>query len=214
MSRTRNAIDSAGTIFMLSSRAAWLSANWPVAPSEPASASSSSTRSSAGALSERRRRAPSNQRAALAGARCAAASPASRRTATAAASPWRAESATWCARAVDRGAARLERDGDALVRAQPPAARNRLVHGPADERMPEAKAPRNVGVSNEAESKQFVERLHRRRLARLRGGCGQLGLERLARDRGSLEHEARVIREQRELLAQRGCDGRGDVDAR
>ena len=80
---------------MLSSRAAWLSVKRPIAASDPARASSSSTRSRGGHPRGEGSSAAPNQRAALAGARRAAASPASRKIATAAASPWRAERSTW-----------------------------------------------------------------------------------------------------------------------
>jgi hypothetical protein len=80
---------------MPSSRAVRLSSNCPVAACAPASAISSLTRSEGRTLSGNRRRATANQRAALTGARWAAASPASRRTATAAMSPCLAEYSTW-----------------------------------------------------------------------------------------------------------------------
>ena len=71
---------------------------WPVADEALARASNNSTRSSMGVAAGSSRRASLNQTAALAGARSAMDSPASRRTATAARSPWRAERATWWAR--------------------------------------------------------------------------------------------------------------------
>ena len=78
----------------LCSRAAWLPSSLPVAARDPASAISSSARSADGADSGRIRSAASNQRAALDGARPEAAPPASRSTARAAASPWRADCST------------------------------------------------------------------------------------------------------------------------
>ena len=46
----------------------------------------------------------------------------------------------------------------------------------------------------------------------MRAGGGQLDLERVAGDRRALQHAAGGLREQRELLAQRGGDGRRDLD--
>ena len=79
---------------MLSISAARASSNWPIAASAPARALSSAMRSSAGASAGSSRSAAPNQRAAPAGVRWAIASPASRRTATARASPWRAACST------------------------------------------------------------------------------------------------------------------------
>ena len=47
-----------------------------------------------------------------------------------------------------RGAARCKRLGAPLVGTQPPAARRRLVDRTPDERVPEAKAPWDVGLAN------------------------------------------------------------------
>jgi hypothetical protein len=61
--------------------------------------------------------------------------------------------------------------------------------------------------------KQLVDGVHRRRL-----GCGggrgcQLWLERIARHRGSFEHEAPGLGQQCELFGQRGGDCRRHVQA-
>ena len=97
-----------------------------------------------------------------------------------------------------------ERLGAPLVRAQSPAAGRRLVDRPADERMPEAKAARHLGLSNEVELQQLVQRLERRRLGGRRGGGGKLGFERVAGYRRPLKHEPCAVREKCELLGQRG----------
>ena len=89
-----------------------------------------------------------------------------------------------------RCAARGERLGASLVRAQSPTAGRRLVERPSNERMPEAKAARHLGLTNEVELQQFVQSLERRRLGSRRGGRGELGLERVAGYRRPLHHEA------------------------
>ena len=62
------------------------------------------------------------------------------------------------------GAALVERLRAALVRAQPPAAGRRLVHGAPDQRVAEAEAPRHVGLAHEVEAQQLVERSERGRI--------------------------------------------------
>ena len=99
VTRARVASASSGTSSAHSIRMAWLSSKRPLAASTAAYVSSSSTRSSAGVVSGVSRTAAANQRAALAGARWAAAAPASRSVAIAAGSPWRAARSTWWARA-------------------------------------------------------------------------------------------------------------------
>ena len=87
--------------------------------------------------------------------------------------------------------------------AEPPPAGRGLVDRPAHERVTEAESPRYVRLSDEIALQQFVERRHRGRLRQLRGGRGELELERIARHGGSLQHPARTVGKQRELLAQR-----------
>src|SRR4029453_16589798 len=100
----------------------------------------------------------------------------------------------------------------ALVPAYPPSGGCCLVDRSSNERMPEAKASRDVGRPNEIALQELVDSVHRGRL-RLGGGGGRpLGLEGIARNRRALEHEACLVREQRELLGQRGGDGGGDAD--
>jgi hypothetical protein len=77
-----------------SSSADRLSSSRPVAAHDPDSARSSPARSALSAVPGNTRSAASYQRAALDGARSEAAWPASRSTATAAASPWRADCST------------------------------------------------------------------------------------------------------------------------
>ena len=79
----------------------------------------------------------------------------------------------------------------ALVRAEPPAAGRRLVHGAAHERMAEAEAARHVGRAHEVEPQQLVERGDRRCVGHAGRGRRELGVERVAGDRRALEHEAR-----------------------
>ena len=108
-------------------------------------------------------------------------------------------------RALDGGCtAGAERLGAPLVRAQSPAAGRRLVDRPPDERMPEAKAARHLGLPNEVELQQLVQGLEHRRLGGRCGGGSQLRLERVAGYRCPLQHAPCAVREQSELLGQRG----------
>ena len=82
-----------------------------------------------------------------------------------------------------RRSARLQRRRGAGVRREPPSQRRRLVHGPAQDRVAEAQAPRHVGRPDQVAREQHVERVQR-------GGVGLLGdrdreveLERLADER-------------------------------
>ena len=143
------------------------------------------------------------------GARCAAASPASRRSATAPRRLPRADCSTWCARAV--APAPRAASASALRSCAPSRQRagRGLVDGTAHERMPEAEAPRHVGRADEVETQQLVERIERRGVARGRGRRRELGLERVAGHGRALEHAAARRRQQRELLGQRGGDHGG-----
>ena len=58
--------------------------------------------------------------------------------------------------------------------------------------MAEPEAPRDVGDADEVELQELVDGVHRRSLGHVRRGGGQLGLERIARHRGSFEHQAAV----------------------
>ena len=117
------------------------------------------------------------------------------------------------ARAPWRPPALEQRLGAALVCAEPPAAARRLVHRAAHQGVAEAEATGHVRLAHEIECQQLIERVHRDRAARARGGGGELGVERVARDRRPLEHQQRVIREQPELLRERRCHDRRHVHA-
>ena len=112
-----------------------------------------------------------------------------------------------------RRAARCKQFGTALVCAQSPTTGRRLVHGTADERMPETKAARHFGAPNEVEQEQLVDRFHGGGLRCCGSCCSQLGLEGVAGHRRSLEHPARIVRQKAELLAERCGDGRWNLDA-
>lgn len=107
-----------------------------------------------------------------------------------------------------------ERLGAPLVRAQSPAGGRRPVDRPPDERMPEAKAARHLGLPNEVELQQLVQGLERRRLGGRRGGGGQLGFERVAGYRGPLQHDPCAVREKCEFLGQGGRDCGRNVEIR
>ena len=81
-----------------------------------------------------------------------------------------------------------ERVGTALVRTEPPAAGHRLVHRAADERMAEAEPPRNVRLADEIQPQQLVERVDRCRRRRRRRprppARGRTGRRRRRRPRG------------------------------
>ena len=113
----------------------------------------------------------------------------------------------------DHRAAEGESLGAAFVRAEPPASGHCFVHRAADERVPEAEAPGNIGLADEIQSQQFVDRVDRCRLGGSGGRCRQLGIEGVSRDGGALEDEACRFGEQRELLGKRGGDRSWDVNA-
>ena len=92
------------------------------------------------------------------------AAPASARTATAASSPAVAETLDVMGARRRRGSAGGQGLRAALVRAEPPAGRGRLVDGAPHERMAEAKAARHVGRPDEIVREQLVDRRDRRRL--------------------------------------------------
>ncbi len=78
--------------------------------------------------------------------------------------------------------------------------------------MPKAKAARHLRLADEVELQQLVQAFERRRLRRGSGRGGQLGLERVAGDRSPLQHAPRAVREQAELLGQRGRNRRRHVE--
>jgi hypothetical protein len=99
-------------------------------------------------------------------------------------------------------AARSKRVGTAFVGTEAPAGRRRLVDGSADEWVPETESPRHVGFAYEVEPYELVDRPHRFGFRRCGGGCCELGLERVTRDSGALEHQARLARQQGELFTE------------
>ena len=79
--------------------------------------------------------------------------------------------------------------------------------------MPEPEAPGNVGLADEIQAQQLVERVDRCRLGGSGGRCRQLGIEGISRDGGAFEDEPCLLGEQSELLGERGGDRGRDVDA-
>ena len=109
-----------------------------------------------------------------------------------------------------RGSAGGQSRRAALVRAETPAARGRVIDGSPHERVAEAKTTRHVGLAHEVAAQQLVECRERGRLRYRRRGSHQLGLERVTRDGSALEYEAGAGRQQPELLRQGGDDGGRD----
>ena len=115
---------------------------------------------------------------------------------------------------------RSERRGAALVRGETPPARSRLVDRPPDERVPETEPARNIRWPDEIDAEKLIDGVDRGGVVDRGRGSRQLGLERVARHRRTLEHAARAVREQAELLGQGGRDalrhldpGEGDLGA-
>jgi hypothetical protein len=105
-----------------------------------------------------------------------------------------------------------QRPRAAVVGAEPPGARGRLVDGAPDERMPEPEASWHVRSPHEIEPEKLVDRVHGLGLGRRGRGCGQLGLEGIAGDRRPFEDEPGRAREKRQLLRERRGHGRRDAD--
>ena len=79
--------------------------------------------------------------------------------------------------------------------------------------MPEAEAPRHIGLAHQIDAQKLVQCAECLRIPRP-GGCGsKLGIEGIARDGCPLEHEAGLGREQAELLRDRRSDDRGNLHA-
>ena len=85
-------------------------------------------------------------------------------------------------------AASLERGRHPRMRPEPPAAPRARVHGAAHERMAEGEAAR-VAQAHEVGRQQLVQRGQRVPDRHLPRRCGELGIERLPRHGGALEHE-------------------------
>jgi len=105
-----------------------------------------------------------------------------------------------------------QRSSDALVSTEPPASERGLVDRSPDEWVAKAKPSRHVRLAHEVELKELVECLDCRCLGPRGRARRQFGLEGVARDRGSLQHDARAVRQQGELLGQCGGDRGWDVD--
>ena len=113
-----------------------------------------------------------------------------------------------------RRAARGEALRRARVRAEQPAAGRALVDRAADERVPEAEAPRDVGGADEADVEQLVERVHRGRLLDAGRGDGDVGLERVAGDGRAAQHAAAAASGSRpSSSASEASDRAGHADA-
>ena len=102
-----------------------------------------------------------------------------------------------------------ERRRDALVGADPPAVRRRLVDRAAHDGVAEAEAARHVGVADEVGPSSSSRASSTSGSATVGRGCGELELERVAGHRGAVEHRAAPRRQQRELLGERGGDHGG-----
>ena len=214
-SRTRSAASaSAGTIRMPSSSAGVAvreAARWPQAlPSGRAGARPAPVRArSPAAAAARRRTSARRSRAPARGSLSRLAQHGDR-----VARRRRAPRSRRGARAPTRARRVRERRRGPLVRAEPPAAGRGLVDRPADQRMAEAEAPRDVGGADQVEREQIVERVDRRRLAPTpAAAAGEIGVERVAGHGSALEHAASRRRQQTQLLGQRGDHGRRDLDA-
>ena len=93
---------------------------------------------------------------------------------------------------------------DALVRRNPPALPGGLVDRPAHDRVPEPEPSWHVGVCDELHSGELVDRVQHVGLGEV-GGCGsEIYLERIAGDRGAVQHATNGVGEQRQLLGKRG----------
>ena len=79
--------------------------------------------------------------------------------------------------------------------------------------MPKTKAAWHLGAPNEIEQEQLVDGFHCRSFRCCGSCCSQLGLEGVAGHRRSLEHPARIVRQEAELLAERRGNGRWNLDA-
>ena len=101
-----------------------------------------------------------------------------------------------------------------FVGAQTPTSWRSLVDRPPDEWVSEAEPSRNVGLQDDSEAHQLVDRLERRRLDDARGRGCEFRLEGISDDRGSLEHEMRAVGQQGQLLGQCRGDGRRHAEVR
>ena len=105
---------------------------------------------------------------------------------------------------------RGQRGGRSGVGADPPPLRDRVVHGPAHDRVAEAETPRSLCGADEVELDQLVDRGEDVALGLLGDRTDELGLERLARHRGRLKRPARIGPGGDQLLPDRGDDRPGN----
>ena len=108
-----------------------------------------------------------------------------------------------------RRPARGERGRGPLVSRDPPAGRCVVVHGAAHERVPKAECASRLGGTDQVRSHERVEQ--RERLGRLEAGGGgrDVGIERVACDRGAGEQVAGGALQTRHLASHGGLQGGG-----
>ncbi len=141
------------------------------------------------------------QCAAVAGERWAVASAAWVSVASACSSPRCAGPLDVVGQDARRGALRAQCGDGASVGGEPPAGSRGVVHRAPHERVAEREAARVLGRTDEVGGDQCVER--RQRVIELRDGGGQVDLERLARDRRTVQQPPRVRVERAELARER-----------
>ena len=90
------------------------------------------------------------------------------------------------------------------VGTQPPSPGHAVVHGPAHDRVPEAKPPRRDRRPDQVGDKQFVERVQRLPLGALGDRADNLRIKRLTRHRGCFHDEPALGREIVKLIVDRG----------
>ena len=88
------------------------------------------------------------------------------------------------------------------VRTESPSRRRRLVHRSAHQRVAEPEPARHLGAANKIEAQQLINRFQRHHLRDRRGGRGEVGLEWVAGDCRTLQHEAGTVGQQPRLLRQ------------
>ena len=105
-------------------------------------------------------------------------------------------------------AARGQRDGDPLVRAEPPGGRRGVVDGAAHERVAEGEPAPVARRADERSRDERVERLRDAARIELGADRGELGVERVARDGRALQQRARRVRQRGHLVLDRGDHAR------
>ena len=79
--------------------------------------------------------------------------------------------------------------------------------------MPETEAPWHIGLAHQVDAQKLVQCAECLRIARPGGRGSELGIEGIARDGCPFEHEARLGREQAELLRDRRSHDRWNLHA-